>query len=383
MNYHYYHKILMRFEYFVIVCLFLFLMFFHTVKSKLIISLNIIRNARGFNEHATETKKYPGYDAYKYCIPRKQSKTYSSSRDLCITPIFNFENNFAVNLFSIRKSGCAATIVILSDKSTFFTYETKKLISLFKVKICKGIFNDNSALKRHVDFMRDTLCYELLKIIHKKMEKDEAIYERVFFFDSFDVYFEKDPFRYFEKKDIVYFFQEADVRLADSSFNAEGVSGCFGYDGLESIKDKPVICSGTMASGSIAAFLHFLDYFVHLKCFQDSKCPYDQGALIYVIHSNLLTKKNINFHVFPPDGPVAACKIGPIDIQTKRSKNNEEYLIVQSLNNQHKYEIIHQYTSIEAIKNGYNEKTHYQQYIDDHEKEIKNDSFETITITVR
>ena len=374
----------MNSEYFIITSLLLFLLFFHSARTNIIISLNIIRKARGSNKYTNiiESQMYPGYDAYQYCVPRKKPITYSTSKDLCITPIFNFENNFAINLFSIRKSGCAATIVILSDKNTYFSEETKKLISLFKVKICKGIFNDDSPLKRHVDFMRDTLLFELLKQILKQIQKNKASYDRVFFFDSFDVYFEKDPFDYFEKKDIVYFFQEANVKLADSSFNAEGVLGCFGSDGLESIKDKPVICSGTMAAGSIASFVHFLDYFVHLKCFSDSNCPYDQGALIYVIHSGLLSKNNINFYVFPPDGPVAACKIGPIDIRTKRTKKNEEYIIIQSLNNQHKYEVIHQYTSIQALKDGYDAKTHYRQYINDHEKDIKNSAIESVTITI-
>lgn len=374
----------MNIEYFIIICLLVFLLFAHSARTNIIISFSMIRNARGQNRRNTnhlESHVYPGDDAYKYCVPIKKPKTYSTSKDLCITPIFGFENNFAVNLFSIRKSGCAATIVILSDKATYFSDETTKLMTLFKVKICKGIFDENSKLKRHVDFMRDTLCFQLLKKIQKQMKGNKASYDRVFFFDSFDVYFEKDPFKYFEKKDIVYFFQEADVKLADSSFNANGVSGCFGFGGLDSIIDKPIICSGTMAAGSVASFVNFLNYFVHLKCFTDSNCPYDQGALIYVIHAGLLTKKNIKYHVFPPDGPVAACKIGPIDIQKKYFKNNQ-YVIIQSLNNQHKYEVVHQYTSIQTIKDGFEAKTHYHQYVNEHEKEIKNDAIETVTITI-
>ncbi|KAK8857984.1 hypothetical protein M9Y10_013084 [Tritrichomonas musculus] len=379
-----FHKFLTSIEYFVIISLILFLTFFKTIKSTIGISLNLIRSAGGLPDKNTliESQKFPGYDAYRYCIPKKRQKTYSSSKDLCITPIFNFENNFALNLFSIRKSGCAATIVILSDDTTSFSQDTENLISLFKVKICKGIFKGESMLKRHVDFMRDTLCYELLKFIYRKMKENVASYDRVFFFDSFDVYFEKDPFRYFEKKDVVYFFQEADVKLADSSFNADGVSGCFGIDGLESIKDKPVICSGTMGAGSVASFLKFLKYFVHLKCFQDSRCPYDQGALIYVIHANLLKKKKINYFVFPPDGPVAACKIGPINIVNKKTKKGKEYLQIYSLNNNHKYEVVHQYTSIQQILDGFTEKTHFNEYIKDHKDEIQNNEANTIILSI-
>lgn len=316
---------------------------------------------------------FPGNDAYLYGIPKTQPITYSTERDLCITPLLGSrEVFFDINLLSIRKSGCAATIIILTNNSTVFSSNVQRLIILFNVKIIKGIFNID-ILSRHTDFLRDTLCYYLLKELKQEMDDSKTQkYDRIFFFDSFDVYFEKDPFKFFDKDDKIYFFQESYIKLSRSCnwFNRRGVKQCFGSDGLESIKENYVVCSGTIAAGSLNSFLRFLDFFVHLSCFTKRKCPYDQGALIYIVYSGLLSKNNISFHVFPPEGPVAACRYGPVYTQFRTDDAGNVYMVVNSLINNHTFEVVHQY---QKFRKEFYKKTLIGKYLDDHP--VKNLSF--------
>lgn len=309
--------------------------------------------------------QFPGYDAFHYGFSKKKPTTYSTSHDLCMTPILGSrEGNFVVNLFSIRKSGCAATIIIFTNNISIFSKEAKQLITLFEVKIVKGIIKNNNLL-RHFDFVRDEMCFYFLKHMVENMNKNEAMHvDRVFFFDSFDVYFEKDPFNYFDKKDMVYFFQESNIKLYHDKFNSDGVRKCFGYSALSLIREKTIICSGTMAAGSATAFLRFLDFFIHSSFYTDQKCPYDQGALIYIIHSGILSSNNISFHVFPPDGPVGACKIGPIVYQ-KRLYMGNNYIELKSRNNNHVFEVVHQYSHFPYLRNEFTRKTFFKQYIID------------------
>ncbi|KAK8845678.1 hypothetical protein M9Y10_020596 [Tritrichomonas musculus] len=318
---------------------------------------------------ASNHPHFLGYDAYKYSICQVKRKTYSTSHDLCIVPIFGSGKlfNFNLNLFSVRKSGCAATIILLNDNSSILTQESRQLISLFDIKVIKGICRDEKLL-RHFDFFRDKFLYYVLRYFQMQMDDNpKIIYNRVFFYDGFDVYFEKDPFRYFSDADTVYFFQEAELHIRDNPFNSYGVYSCFDWKGLRKIRNYPIICSGTMAAGSVSAFLKFFDYFVHAKFFSTEKCAFDQGALNYVIHAGVLKKNGIKYHVFPPDGPVATCKIGPVMNGTKFC-GESNYTFLQSQNSMHEYEVLHQYTKLPFINSEYIRKTFYKEYILDHIK---------------
>ena len=308
----------------------------------------------------------PGHDAYLYAIPKRKPVTYSTERDLCIAPLIGpRELFFEINLFSIRKSGCAATIMVLTNESTVFSNNVKHLILLFKVKIIKGIFNLD-ILSRHTDFLRDALLFHLMKELKQEMDTSETVkYDRIFFFDSFDVYFEKDPFQFFERDDRLYFFQESYIKLERSCnwFNRRGVKKCFGKEGLESIKQHYVVCSGTIAAGSVSSFLRFLDFFVHLSCFTKRSCPYDQGALIYVVYSGMLTQNNISFKVFPPEGPVAACRYGPVFTEFEKDNEGNTYMVVKSQINNHTFEVVHQY---QRFRKAFYHKTLLNEYLKDH-----------------
>ena len=333
-----------------------FLLSIHTVNRKTITGLI-----------ASNYPHFTGYDAFKYGICQVKQKTYSTSHDLCIVPIFGSGKlfNFNVNLFSVRKSGCAATIILLNDNISILNQESRQLISLFDIKVIKGICRDEKLL-RHFDFFRDMLLYYVLHYFQIQMDNNMVIrYDRVFFYDGFDVYFEKDPFQYFSDTDTVYFFQEAEMHIRQNPFNGYGVYSCFGWEGLRKVRDYPIICSGTIAAGSVSAFLKFFDFFVHEKFFSTEKCAFDQGALNYVIHAGVLKKNRIKFHVFPPDGPVATCKIGPIMNVTKFC-GESNYTILQSQGSMHEYEVVHQYTKLPAINSEFVRKTLYREYILDH-----------------
>lgn len=368
-------------------CLFIsiniILFFFYIQSKKSQIDLNFTnKNFNDFHTYLTHqiSYNYPGKDTFRYCNPPVQPTTFSSPNDLCITSVFNMERNLALNLFSIRKSGCSASIFIFTDESTYFSSQSETIMKLFDITIVKGIFH-GSTIRRHTDFLRDTLLYYFLKQISKKQN-----YDRVFFFDSFDVYFQSDPFEHFPHSDSVFLFQEAYEHLQDSEFNWNCVKSCFGEDEARKIGHKYVFCSGTIGSGSVRSMISFLKRMINMKAFSSVDCPYDQGFIIYMAQTEEYQKgDHYSLHLFPPEFPVASCKIGPIIVEN-HIYNNKEYSIATSRfpnSTVMKYAVVHQYTSNGQLSNSYNDNTDYDLYIQDNYDKAKKTEIPVITIDVK
>lgn len=228
----------------------------------------------------------------KYCFSLSPQQSYSTKRDVTITSVFYHQRNLALNLLSIRQSGCEATIVVLADNSVHFQGNLNYIINELDVIVVR------SSIAIHNRYSTDmTRTYFVVNYLKQNREK----YDRVFFFDSFDVFFERDPFQYFTEKK-VYLFQESLVTINQDYWDRIWIVNCYNEESLKIVGDQFFVCSGTVGSGSI-------DEFIKLYTILDAEkkwriCKVDQGPLNYLLYSGKLKENNLNYHVFNHTGPV-------------------------------------------------------------------------------
>lgn len=253
----------------------------------------------------------------KLCFPYIRRKSYSTKRDLAITSVLYRERNLALNLLSIRQSGCEATIVVLCDKTSIFSPKTKFMINELNVIVVQS--NVQKYIKIHSDMTRTYFVVNYVK-------KNRGKYDRVFFFDSYDVFFETDPFQFFTEKK-VYLFQESLVTINEDGFDRQWIVDCYGEKALEIVGDKLFVCAGTVGSGSI-------EEFIKLYTILDAEnkwkvCRVDQGPLNYLLYSGKFKAKNLSYHVFNHTGPVLT-----LNLAIKIFVNIDGYLFVHNALNQ-------------------------------------------------
>lgn len=272
---------------------------------------------------------------HKFCVPFIQKQTFSTKRDVAITSIFYREKRAVLNFFSIRQSGCQASIVILSNENMAFEEQTIKMINALDVIVAFSPIHGKLA-GTHTDQIRTYFVVNFLKLHIKK-------YDRVFFFDSYDCFFEHDPFEYFTEPK-VYLFQESLVKIKDNACNRNWIINCYGSKGLNQISNDLIVCAGTVGSGSIVEFIRL--YYVLDVQDRWRKCRIDQGQLNYIIYSGLLSKYNVSYYLFSDTGPVQAIALSQ-KIYNYHF-NNPQYQYVNNRFNQ-TAAVVHQYNRVESL----------------------------------
>lgn len=226
------------------------------------------------------------------CYPYTPKKSYSAQRDLAITCVLYREFNLALNLISIRHSGCKATIVVLCDISTIFSPNTKFIMNELNIIVVRSFIQYYNRFS--TDMTRTYFVVNYLKLNRDK-------FDRVFFFDSYDVFFETDPFQYFTEKK-VYLFQESHLTINQDPCDRLWMTNCYNASALKIVGDQLFVCSGTVGSGSI-------DEFIKLYTIIDAEhkwkiCRVDQAPLNFLLYSGRFKAKNLSYHVFSQTGPV-------------------------------------------------------------------------------
>lgn len=277
---------------------------------------------------------------YRFCVPFVQKQSYSSPSDLAITCCFFHEKNMALNLFSIRQSGCQATIVIICDESIQFTAAAIKMINCLKVKVIQSKI-PGFMQGVHTDMIRDNFVTNYLK-------RNKNIYQRVFFFDAFDVFFESDPFQYFSESKL-YLFKESTQKIKWNRSNRKWIENCYDRYAFRLLRNQYIVCSGTIAAGSIDEFIKF--YTILYNENNWPKCVVDQGSLNYFLHTGLFQRRNLSYSVFDHVGPIQT-----LDVGLKRYDyyhwNNNKYLALLNIEGR-VASIAHQYTRKPEHVNSY------------------------------
>ncbi|OHS92983.1 hypothetical protein TRFO_12175 [Tritrichomonas foetus] len=234
---------------------------------------------------------------YMCCVPYLPKKSFSSRKDLVITTLLRNETEyFLLNLFSIRQSGCNATIVIIYNDEIVFSSNAIKMMNNFDVQTFS--ISLTSTLKaQSLENVHNSLIRSFLNKHHKE-------FERVMSFTIENVFFENDPFEYFVG-DYLYLFQESLVKMknCNRSFINEFTIRWSSYDDM--METKTIVGSGIFA-GSMNQMERFYDRYAS-KDIRESN-PYADGQINGLFYRNILDVSAIPYLLHNHFGPVHSLK---------------------------------------------------------------------------
>lgn len=143
--------------------------------------------------------------------------------------------------------------------------------------------------------------------IYRRILQDGA-WDRVFLTDVRDVVFQSDPFPMITRGLHV---AEEDLLIGEQRHNRDRTMETFGREVFESLKDKRIICAGTIYGGR-ESVIGYLDAFSSLDVpGMDRRHQSDQPILMYLVHNGLL--EHLGLVIDPNDGKHAVWTIGTRD----------------------------------------------------------------------
>lgn len=193
----------------------------------------------------------------------------------------------------------------------------------------------NKINKKDIQLKRYQLFYNFLK---------ERSYENILCCDSRDIYFQTNPFDY-QFNNEINFFQE-DKALQDCPYNSNWIIKCYGEKNFKNIKDKTILCSGTVL-GKKEKILEYLSlmnqnitrykykksfkYFITLRRDPAGRgC--DQGHANYIVNNDIISNKAFYSN---SSGPVATV------FYLEKIVFDQKFNLLNSKNEP--YSIVHQY----------------------------------------
>ena len=148
-------------------------------------------------------------------------------KNLVMTPAVGLEEQ-PLNIFlkTLRRYYNDEILLLLGKED----YKLKKLADNFKC-----VVKEISTHKHSIQMMRYKFFSDFLK---KKK------YNKIFFCDSRDIYFQSDPFKY-EYNPAINFFSEGRL-IKDCKINSNWINKTYGEQILNEFKKKEIICFGTV-----------------------------------------------------------------------------------------------------------------------------------------
>jgi hypothetical protein len=215
---------------------------------------------------------------------------FSTSRDLLVTSVFRRHTHLAVNLLSIRSTGCAARVLILAEHG--HSFEPKFLILCRTLEVEIEYFEARG--RYHTDFFRMRWLLSWLTDHVKEVN-------RIFYFDAFDVFFQRDPFDRLVDPGRMTFISEG-VLIRKHQWNWDWIRNCIGEKEVLAVQNNEIICSGTVA-GDGDVFLRYLRLLASNETLWTS-CVVDQPQINFLVWTGKLDEAGIPWKVLGCAGNV-------------------------------------------------------------------------------
>jgi hypothetical protein len=224
------------------------------------------------------------------CYVGRPHRTFSTPRDLIVTSIFQRHPNVALTLLSIRSTGCMARVLLMAEAEHPFDAPFLRLCSDLDVQV--AFFDYTPGF--HTDIYRSEW---LLGWLSPRVSE----FDRVFYIDAFDAFFQMDPFEHLVVKGMMTFVTEG-VTIGNQPGNFEMIETCFGKPVAVALSDRELICSGSLAGDPIS-------YVKYLKILTENltrwhSCETDQQQINVLVWSGELEKVGVGFRTEGCNGTV-------------------------------------------------------------------------------
>ena len=229
-------------------------------------------------------------------------------------------------LKSLRKYYKDEILFLIGKKD----YKTKEFLKKYNSNFLE--INDH---KYDVQIKRYSYYKEILK---------KNNYKKIFLFDSRDIYFQADPFKYNYKGEINFFLE--DKKIKDCEFNSNWFLKAYGKEEFNKICNNVISCSGTTLGSQkgITEYLNLmiensnkykykkkLKYFLTFRRDKGGR-GVDQAYANYIAHNNLIQNTCLYKN---ESGPIATV------YHLKEIRFNEKSQLINKLNEP--YAVVHQY----------------------------------------
>jgi hypothetical protein len=255
------------------------------------------------------------------CLMHRPQRVFSTRRDLVATSVFQRHPNVRVNLLSIRSTGCNARILLLAETGHAFEDAFLSLCAFLEVEI--ALFNYTPGF--HTDIYRSEWLLAWLA-------PRAAEFDRVFYIDAFDAFFQMDPFDHLVEKGLMTFVSEGPT-IENQPSNFRMIAACFGRAVAVAVSPYELICSGSVA-GDVTAYVKYLRVLTeNLTRWHSPACANDQQQINGLAWTGELAKAGVRFRIEGCNGTVNSmynCRWNKIDIgngffdlsENKRFVNN-------------------------------------------------------------
>jgi hypothetical protein len=263
------------------------------------------------------------------CANLAPSHGDSSPRDLVISGIFGAEERVDRFVRTLRASGSEAAIVLITNRSV-----EPSIASDYRKCGAEFFVMNTSRATDH--FYPHSLRY----IGYRQfLSATDRVFDRIFHTDSFDVFFQSDPFTRSIRRDRLYFVLERPT-IGDSEWNTGWLIRAYNESISKALANFTVSCSGTVLGGA-AQFRMYLDTLLgHEPFWRNGRHTLDQAYHNFLLHTGEFERAGARPELLGCDSQILTmhyCWRG-----TKDTKDTEDGMVV-SPNGSLIPAVVHQY----------------------------------------
>jgi hypothetical protein len=214
------------------------------------------------------------------------TKSGSTHRDVVLLFASYFAPGLELCVRSLRSVGCNCRIILFAGPDFSAPLRFSAIVDQFQIEL---IPNCTETKKRSYVAHMLRFEYEL-----KWLQANRADVDRVFHTDSFDVFFQGDPFASHVSSSTLKFVVEPH-QIRSCGWNLGWMLECYGNGVLEQMRHRFIICSGSIAGGA-GPYVRLLELMMAQphwsRCWRESM---DQPILNYLVWSGSVAANNISY----------------------------------------------------------------------------------------
>ena len=181
--------------------------------------------------------------------------------------------------------------------------------------------------------------YARFQMIDDYISEHAGEYNQVFMSDVRDVIFQSDPFKPYAHHKSYLAYETEYSRIGDESLNSFWVQRTWGADAWNQIKDKMIICAGTLIGTADAMQIAMRELNKYLVNDNYDFLGADQATLNYLVHTGRMPVKNM-FASTIEDGVICTIALREMPIQGDK---------ILSMNGKNIPAVVHQYDRHEKL----------------------------------
>jgi hypothetical protein len=264
---------------------------------------------------------------------RNLSRSYgdSTSADLVITGVFGHEEKVQQFIRTLRSVGSKASIIMVTNETV-----PPHLADLYSK--CNAHFYQMITSAETDHFYPHSLRYLGYR---QFFEQAKQTYNRIFHSDSYDVFFQSDPFTKQIEISKLYFVLEKPT-IADSEWNTGWLGRAYNSSVAAELGNFTVSCSGTVIGGAKQFKLYLDTMLGHPPFWANGRHSLDQAYHNYLLHTGEFRRNGVKEEFLDCDSQILTmhyCSRGKSD--TKSGK-------VVTPNKKRVPAVVHQYNMFQG-----------------------------------